>query len=69
MAFYLSIIVQDDDDSCVDIRCVVHGLIGHTPCNRTVANHRNAVVTGLAQEILSCGHTKCCTDRVMGRMC
>ena len=62
---YLSIIVQDDDHPCVDVRCVVHGLIGHAPSDRTVANHRNAVVSGFTLEILSCGHTKCCTDGMM----
>mmetsp|Transcript_5954 Transcript_5954/g.14411 ORF Transcript_5954/g.14411 Transcript_5954/m.14411 type:complete len:580 (-) Transcript_5954:153-1892(-) len=63
----LSVVVEYDNHSRLQISGRVHGLVGHSSGNSSVSNHGHAIVFALVEDALGNGHALCRTDG-RGRM-
>ena len=59
----LAVVVEHDEQARVEVVGAVHRLVRHAARDRAVANHRDAVVARLAQELLADAHALRGRDR------
>ncbi len=53
---YLSVVVENDNDTSVDICGVIHGFVRHATGDGSVADDSDAIVHLLREQVLAHGH-------------